>query len=111
MEGKLAVERLYSLGDYKNIKFVNELTGIPKEITNNMKALELLFFQQTLACEIAYRRYYDTISYISDNLSTVKGGKTVVNAEEAMAFLLEQREQTFAQLYEEIKKTQDKETE
>jgi hypothetical protein len=107
MQNKLSVERLYSLGDYKNIKFINELDGIPESFATNPKAMELLFFQQTLACEIAYRKYYEVIDYISTSLSTVKGGRTVVDAEQAMAYLLEQREQTFAQLYEEIKKTQE----
>ncbi len=93
MERSLGVERLYPLGDYKNIKFVNNLSGIPEELASNDRVVSLLFLQQALSCEIAYREYYDTIDRIAKE-----------KIQNALGYLQEQREQTLAELYEEIEK-------
>lgn len=103
MERTIYAERLYSLGDYKNIKFSTALTGIPEELATNDRLAGLLFFQQSLACEIAYRRYYDTINKIATE-----------KIQDVLGYLEEQRTQTMTELYEEIKKTKEnakKETE
>lgn len=57
MEKKISTERLYSLGDYKNIKFSDEITGIPDEISNNPEASKLLRYLQLLEIEYSYSRY------------------------------------------------------
>lgn len=111
MERTLNTERLYSLGDFKNIKFSNTLNNIPEEIAENQKAVGLMFYQQALSCEIAYRRYYDMIEKINEEMSTVRGGRKVVDNEKVMEFLLEERQQTMKELYEELKKNHEKETE
>ena len=114
MERNLDVERLYFLGDYKNIKFGNQLVNIPEKVAMNDKAVELLFLHQFLSCEIAYRRYVEMLDKISQEYSIVKNGKNIADPEAVMEFLQTERAQTFAQLYEEIKQTQEpqeKETE
>lgn len=105
MNRNLQVERLYSLGDYKNIKFTNGVNDIPQELALNEKVTELLFFQQALSCEIAYRRYYDLIEKISEEMTIVKNGRRVVDGEQALAFLQEQKETTMKELYSELNAT------
>lgn len=96
MERTLYAERLYSLGDFKNIKFSNALTGIPEELASNPRVVELLYVQQFLAIEIAYRRYYNTIDKITRE-------KIV----DILEFLEAERTQTFQELSEEIRKTEN----
>ena len=91
MTRDLAVERLYFLGDYKNIKFSNVLKDVPDEIAQNDKAVELLYTQQFITVEIAYRKYYELIGKISKQKS-----------EEVQEFLEAQRVQTMKELKEEI---------
>ncbi len=94
MERTLQVERLYFLGDFRNIKFSNTLTGIPEEIARNERAVELLFMQQYLSCEIAYRRYHSLIKSIAE-----------ASIEEALEKLEKERTNTMQELYEEIRAT------
>lgn len=96
MERTLYVERLYSLGDFKNIKFSNALTGIPEELAKNDKIVGLLFFQQALSCEIAYRKYYDMVNKI-----------TTEKIQDVLSHLEEKRTQTLKELYEEIKSAEE----
>lgn len=99
MNRNVGVERLYTLGDYKNIKFANEVVGIPEELANNPKVVELVFAQAYISCEIAYRKYVDMITEIN-----AKYGK---DAESVMEFLQEQRTKTWNELYTEISGTAD----
>jgi hypothetical protein len=46
------------------------------------------------------------LDFISKNYTKVVSGKNVVDSEAVLNFLLEEREQTLAQLLEEIKKSQ-----
>lgn len=104
MERTLFTERIYSLGDYKNIKFNNTLAGIPEELANNTKAIELLFTQQFLSCEIAYRKYYDMMEKIAEEFTVLKNGKKIADTQAIIEFLQGERETTMSELYEEIKK-------
>ena len=87
MNRDISIERLYTLGDYKNIKFGNVLKDIPEEIAQDDKLVSLLYFQQMLSCEIAYRQYVDLLSKIKN-----------ANPDEVMEFLTEQRVQTWQEL-------------
>lgn len=101
MQRDLGVERLYPLGDFKNIKFSTLLKDIPEELARNETVVGLLFLQQSISCEIAYRKYYDLVNKIAKD-----------KIENVLEYLEQQREQTMAELYEEIKKvTNEKETE
>ncbi len=57
MKNRIAVERIYSLGDYKNIKFTEETTEIPDEIYLNEEAISCIRNIQLLDIEIQYNRY------------------------------------------------------
>jgi hypothetical protein len=57
MEKKISVERLFSLGDFKNIKFYDEITEIPEEVANNPEASSLLRYLQLLEIEYSYNHY------------------------------------------------------
>lgn len=96
----LYVERLYSLGDFKNIKFSNALVGIPEHIAMNDRVVGMLFFQQALSCEIAYRKYYDVVNKIATE-----------KIQDVLGYLEEQRTQTLKELWEEISKAEDAKTE
>lgn len=92
MERTLYTERLYSLGDFKNIKFSTALTNIPEELAMNEKVVGLLYMQQFLGCEIAYRRYYDLIQKLTKD-----------NVQNVVEYLENERNQTMKELYEEIR--------
>lgn len=91
MNRTVYVERLYSLGDFKNIKFSSALTGIPEGLAKNDKIVALLFLQSALSCEIAYRRYFDTVDRISKEKIT-----------NVLRYLEDERTKTYYELYQEI---------
>ena len=57
MKKLLRVERLYSLGNYKNIKIVSEISEIPQEVLDNEKYMELLEFSLLLDAESSFHKY------------------------------------------------------
>ena len=93
MKRDLGIERLYPLGDFKNIKFSTVLRDVPEELAKNEKVVGLLFMQQSISCEIAYRKYYDMVNKIVKD-----------KIENVLEYLEQQREQTMAELYKEITK-------
>jgi uncharacterized protein YbjQ (UPF0145 family) len=114
MERDIHVKRLYFLGNYKNVEFSNTLKGIPEELASNDKVVGLLYVQQFIAIETAYRKYYQLV----ENLVGEETKKVLETLET-------ERTQTMRELYEEINKigepqivpqikleeTQEKETE
>ena len=91
MERTVSVERLYSLGDFQNIKFTTTVAGVPDQLANNDNVTALLFLQGSSACDIAYMEY-------KKRREELKGEK----AEEILAKLKQEREQTFTDLKAEI---------
>jgi len=61
MQRTLYAERLYSLGDFKNIKFSSAITDIPEEVARNEKVIGLMYMNMYLSIEISYRHYYELI--------------------------------------------------
>lgn len=102
MERKVGVERLYYLGDYKNIKFTNEVSEIPELLSENDRVMELIHKQAYLACEFAYRQYVEMIEDINEKFTTVENGRKVTDSQAVMEFLQSERTQTLKDLYEEI---------
>lgn len=51
------VERLYFLGDFKNVKITNIVTDIPEEVGNNEKAMNLITRLTLIACDKSYLQY------------------------------------------------------
>jgi len=61
MNKNISVERLFSLGDFRNIKFVSTVTDIPRDILLNKKGMSLLWYLQLLEIEES-RHKYDLLS-------------------------------------------------
>lgn len=57
MERKLSVERLYNLGNFSNLRFVDEITQIPEEVALNQKAISLIYQLQILEIEKSFTKY------------------------------------------------------
>jgi hypothetical protein len=57
MQRSLRIERLFGLGNFSNIKFVDEITEIPESVALNQKAVSLITQLQMLEIERAHARY------------------------------------------------------
>jgi hypothetical protein len=57
MNRSLKVERIYSLGDYKNIKVTDDINELPEELVLNDKAVGLVRMMQLLQTEKVYQKY------------------------------------------------------
>ena len=57
MQTSLRTERLYSLSDYNNVKFSQEITEIPEKVLLNPKATGLLYSMMVLEMEKAHKNY------------------------------------------------------
>lgn len=57
MSKTISVERLYTLGDYKNIKLGDTITDIPDNLAIDKNVIDSLRFIQFLDLELAYRKY------------------------------------------------------
>ena len=94
MNRKVNIERLYSLGDFKNIKFSDEISEIPEAISLNSKAMSLLYYLQLLEIEFDHKRYLKLGFKLPAKPEQI---------EEAAAIIEEERARTFAEFLEEIK--------
>src|SRR3989304_6002344 len=103
MERTISVERLYTLAEFQNIKFINTLSNIPNVLANHPKVIAKMYLQQFLECDIAYLEYKKMREQIVKD-----------KVEDVLGHLKQEREQIMNDLYEEIKAVQDnkqKETE
>jgi hypothetical protein len=57
MEQKLGLERLFSLGQYRNIKFIDEITNIPKELMLNDDVINTLRLLQFIRADKYFMSY------------------------------------------------------
>lgn len=57
MKRKISIERLYNLGDFKNIKFSEEVSEIPDELVNNEQFITILSSLMLLRIEQNYHKY------------------------------------------------------
>jgi hypothetical protein len=57
MKQDISVTRTYSLGNYKNIKFSDTIKDIPKHLTLNREAQDLLRLLQLVSIEKSYFKY------------------------------------------------------
>lgn len=96
MERNLSVERLYTLGDFQNIKFTNTITGIPSELANNDNVVALLFLQAGLSCDIAYSEYMKRREALKGDV-----------VKDKLAHMKQEREDTFTELKAEIDSVYD----
>lgn len=57
MKREIGTERLYSLGDFKNIKFMDIIVDVPQEFVVNSDMVNEVRFLQLVSIELAFRRY------------------------------------------------------
>lgn len=57
MKRRINIERLYNLGDFKNIKFSEEVSEIPDELVNNEQFVTILTNLMLLRIEQNYNKY------------------------------------------------------
>jgi hypothetical protein len=96
MNRTLSVERIFSLGDYQNLKVNNTLTDIPEEVVSNPDDERLLRDLQLLDVELTWLRYAQIkLSY--PKITTDEAVNT------ALETIEEQRRLTFEKLSELLK--------
>lgn len=81
MEKTLYAERLYSLGDFKNIKFSQAITQIQEPFASNTEVINFLYVDMFLSMELAYRKYYAMVENLArekvvDVISTLQTEQT-----------------------------------
>jgi len=57
MNTTLRVERLYSLADYNNVKFTQEIIEVPERVLLSEKGVGLLYSLMLLEAEKAHKNY------------------------------------------------------
>jgi hypothetical protein len=64
MNRTLKTERLYPLGDYKNIKFVDEVVDIPEKVCLDENLMSHLRYLQMIDMEMTFRQYLRLIEKV-----------------------------------------------
>jgi hypothetical protein len=98
MNRSLKSERLYPLGNYTNIKFVDEINNLPEGATFNEEILNKIRYLQMIDFELAYRTYIR----LYEKVQTLK-------IEEAVKLLEEEKTQTLQEI-DKIFNTKEKES-
>lgn len=100
MNGKLAIERLYSLAQYENLKITREITEIPQSILGNPNAIDLLSYSLLLSIEKAYRKYIQLENQYKNAIKDVKSLDEALQI--SIDLLEEEHSKTFQELYTEL---------
>jgi hypothetical protein len=66
MERSIKLERLFSLGNYKNIRLDDGVDNIPQNMWTNKEVMENLNFLIMLSIELSFRRYLKLSEKIQD---------------------------------------------
>jgi len=93
MDRSISVTRTYSLGNYKNIKFSDTISGIPDELANNTEFMNELRFLQIVGVD---KNYFDYVQN-AENWHNL-------NIEDAIATLDSLEKETVASLKETLDK-------
>ena len=96
MNKQIAVERIFSLGDYQNIKVTDTITELPEIVASNPEAMKLLRYLQLVDVEWTYINYA-RLRALEPKLTSSEA------IESAMNFIEEERTQTFESLLEAIR--------
>jgi len=81
MDRSLGMERLYSLGNYKNIKFSSYINDLPEDIMLEPSVVGKLRFMQMLEIELSYRKY---IQLSKEVFNKLEEGEIIEKLEEVM---------------------------
>jgi hypothetical protein len=92
MNRTLKTERLFPLGDFKNIKFADEMIDIPEKVCMDENLMSKLRYLQMIDVELAYRQYLDLIKKVG-----------TIPLEEAMKILLNEHTTTLQEIEKIIK--------
>ena len=87
MNKTLRVERLYSLGDYKNIKITSELTDVPDTVWKDEEKVSVIEFSLLLDVESQFYKYMEMVKQ--------QKGMTI---EEVQSQILELKSDTYDKL-------------
>ena len=87
MNRSLRIERVYSLGDYRRIRFSDDILDLPEEVVFNQPLVDKIRLLQLINVEINFRQYKDLISKVN-----------TYSEEEALAFLEEQKINTLDEI-------------
>ena len=68
MERNLKVIRKYALGQYQNIEFTDEVTGIPEKLALDGTFVSKLRYLQLLGLEVQLNKYYQMRTKHSNKL-------------------------------------------
>lgn len=95
MNRNLRVERIFSLGDYNNIKFSDEVTDIPERLSLNPKGVGLLYYLMILEMEKAHKNYLALYKRFP---------ATKEQMDKAAEIIEEERSRTFTEFLNELNK-------
>ena len=59
MKREIGIDRLYFLGEYKNIRFTDRFLGIPEEHALNPELIAKLSYILMVTIELEYRKYIE----------------------------------------------------
>ena len=94
MNRSLGIERVFSLGDYKSIRFSDNIQELPQEVMLNQELVDKIRYLQMLSVDSAYQKYVETMKKYGN-----------LPEEERTSFLIEAKINTL----EEIKQLLNKE--
>lgn len=87
MERNIGFERVFWLGDYRNIKITDLMVNVPERVVLNDELVGELMYYQMLTIEKAFRRYLQ----LAEQINTV-------TTEEAIAFIESEKESALKKL-------------
>lgn len=98
MNKTISLERIFSLGDYQNLKVTDTITEIPDAVASNSEAIKLLRYLQLVDIEWSFIRYMK-LRASEPKLSNPEA------IQAALEFIEEERITTFTSLLTAIKDT------
>lgn len=99
MNRTVKIERLYALGNFKNLRLSEEVIDLPEEVTFNEKILNKIRYLLLLDIESTFRKYAE----LDDKLGRL-------SLEKALEFLQEEKTVTFNALFEKMISQKEKES-
>jgi hypothetical protein len=81
------MERVFSLGDYKSIRFSDTITDLPQEVMLNQDIVDRIRYLQMISVDLAYQTYVDTYRKL-----------ITITEEEKLSFLIEQKINTIDEI-------------
>jgi len=86
MEQTIGMERLYKLGDFKNLKFIDTISGIQDEYILNDEFQDMLRVLQLVRADKYYLKYVklfdDVVQKVIDKVMTIEEAIDLLNISE-----------------------------